>query len=192
MPSRNSITDALNRLRTGKDESLDRLVPLVYDDLRRLARRQLARRPPSPTAATTDLVHELYVKLARQQPAQWRDRGHFFAAAARAMRHILIDHAKRRRRLKRGGGLRPTTLDEEQLAVEQETEQVLAVDAALTRLATLDERLARIVECRFFAGLSDEETAAALGVSERTVQRDWVRARSWLREEMTRSATRTG
>jgi RNA polymerase sigma factor (TIGR02999 family) len=186
MPARNSITDVLKRVGAGEDKALDRLVPLVYDDLRRLARRQLAGRPPGQTAVTTDLVHELYVRLARQRPTQWRDRGHFFAVAARAMRHILIDHAKRRRRQKRGGGAPHAVLDEERIAVEQEREQVLAVDAALIRLAAMDERLARTVECRFFAGLSDEETAEALGVSQRTVQRDWVRARSWLKAEMKR------
>ena len=186
MPLQGSVTEAFARLRAGEKGALDRLVPLMYDDLRRLARRQLAGRGPRRTLDTTALVHEAYLKFAAVPGAQWKDRGHFFAVAARAMRHVLIDYAKRRRRQKRGGGEKPLTLDEARIAVEQEAEQMLALNAALDRLAAQEERLARVVECRFFAGLSEAETAAALEVSERTVQRDWERARAWLRLELGR------
>jgi RNA polymerase sigma factor (TIGR02999 family) len=144
----------------------------------------MAAVPPGQTLSTTGLVHEAYLKLQARRGAPWRDRGHFFAVAAGAMRHILIDYAKRRRRQKRGNGQLPATLDEANLAVNRETEHLLAVDEALDRLAFREPRLAQVVECRFFAGLSDEETAAALGVSPRTVQRDWVQARAWLADEL--------
>ena len=182
MPRREGVTEALQRLQAGEEGALDRLVPLIYDELRLLARRQIAPwRRPGATLDTTGLVHELYLKLAGQRHAAWRDRGHFFAAAARAMRHIVIDHAKSRRRQKRGGDQLHVALDEAQLAVEEEAAHLIALDEALTRLGREDERLARVVECRFFAGLSDGETAAALGVSPRTVQRAWGEARSWLK-----------
>jgi RNA polymerase sigma factor (TIGR02999 family) len=184
MPRQESLTDALGRLRAGEEGALDRLVPLIYDDLRRLARRQLARRGPRRTLDTTALVHEAYLKFAGLQGLEWKDRGHFFAVAARVMRHVLIDYARGRRCQKRGGGQPHLTLDESRIAVEQEAEQILALDEALSRLAGQEERLARVVECRFFAGLSEAETAAALDVSERTVQRDWERARAWLKKEL--------
>jgi RNA polymerase sigma factor (TIGR02999 family) len=186
MPRQETITEALSRLRAGEAGALDRLVPLIYDDLRRLARRQLAGRGPRRTLDTTGLVHEAYLKFAGLRGAQWRDRGHFFAVAARAMRHVLIDYARGRRRHKRGGGQPHVTLDETRIAVEEEAEHILALDEALTRLAGQEERLARVVECRFFAGLSEAETASALDVSERTVQRDWERARAWLKRELAR------
>lgn len=186
MPARDGISEALRRLRAGDEGALERLVPLIYDDLRRLARRQIGWRRPGQTLATTGLVHETYLKLLAERQASWRDRGHFFAIAARAMRQILIDHAKGRRRQKRGGGATHVVFDEQRIGMEAEIDHILAVDAALTALGKIDERLARIVECRFFAGLSDEETAEALGISPRTVQRDWARARSWLKDDMGR------
>jgi RNA polymerase sigma factor (TIGR02999 family) len=179
MPRPESVTETLRRLQAGEEGALDRLVPLIYGDLRALAHRKLAAGRRGHTLATTGLVHEAYLKLAAQKGA-WRDRGHFFAVAARAMRHILIDYAKGRRRLKRGGGAPHVTLDEVHLSVEEETDRLLEVDEALERLAAVEERLARVVECRFFAGLSQEVTAEALGVSVRTVQREWARARAWL------------
>jgi len=157
--------------------------PSIYEDLRRLARRQL-RAVPRQTLGTTGLVHEAHLKLRGARRVPWRDRGHFFAVAARAMRHILIDFAKRRRRQKRGDGQAPATLDEARIAAAQEAEHLIAVDEAVERLAVREPRLAQVVECRFFAGLSDRETAEALGVSPRTVQRDWAQARAWLRGEM--------
>jgi RNA polymerase sigma factor (TIGR02999 family) len=165
--------------------SLDALVPLVYDDLRLLAHRHLRSGGGGDhTLATTGLVHEAYLKLAAQSHTAWRDRGHFFAVASRAMRHILIDYARGRQRQKRGRGQPHVPLDEAQVAIESEAAHLVAVDEALSRLAAEDERLARVVECRFFAGLSEEETAEALAVSVRTVQRDWGEARAWLKKEM--------
>jgi RNA polymerase sigma factor (TIGR02999 family) len=182
--SREGITEALKRLGAGEEGALDRLVPFIYDDLRALAHRHRAGRGAPETLDTTGLVHEAYLKLAAQRRAEWRDRGHFFAVASRAMRHILIDYARGRRRSKRGGGQAAVPLDETQIAVEEEAAHLLAVDEALARLEAFDARLARIVECRFFAGLSEEETAEALGTSQRTVQREWARARAWLKDEL--------
>lgn len=180
------ITRALRLLLAKEQGDSDTLVPLIYDELRRLARRQRFNRSPAQTLATTGLVHEAYLKLEGHRPSAWRDRGHFFATAARAMRHILIDHAKRRQRQKRGGGQARVTLDERHYAIDAEAEQLLLVDDALARLGAEEARLAQVVECRFFAGLSEQETAIALGVSERTVQRDWARARAWLKADLAR------
>lgn len=180
------ITRALRSLLDKREGDADPLVPLVYNELRRLARRHRSDRRPGETLTTTGLVHEAYLKLEGQCPSAWRNRGHFFATAARAMRHILIDHAKSRHRQKRGGGHVHVTLDERRFAVEDEAEQLLLLEDALERLGAQEARLTRVVECRFFAGLSEQETALALGVSERTVQRDWARARAWLKEELAR------
>ena len=159
---------------------LERLMPLAYDELRRIAHRELRRRP-NETLRTTALVHEAYLKLADADGVAWRDRPHFLAIASVAMRHILIDQARERCAAKRGGahGAR-VTLDEEGIAVEQQAEGLIALDEALTRLAATDPRLAQVVECRFFGGLSEEETADALGITSRTVRRDWVKARGLL------------
>jgi RNA polymerase sigma factor (TIGR02999 family) len=185
MSGRHSVTDALGQLRAGDDEALERLMPLVYGDLRRLARRRLAGRKAGGTPATAELVHDAYLKLLGRGRAPFRDRGHFFAVAARAMRQLLIDRARQRGRRKRGGDAAHVPFDEARVAIVGEVEEILAVDEALSRLAQADSRLARVVECRFFAGLSDAETAEALGVSVRTVQREWLRARAWLKNEMT-------
>jgi RNA polymerase sigma factor (TIGR02999 family) len=184
MARQEGVTEAIRRLQRGEEGALDRLVPLIYEELRVLARRHAGVQPKGATLDTTGLVHELYLQLAGRRPSPWRDRGHFFAAAARAMRHIVIDHARGRRRQKRGGGQLHVALDEMQLPVREEAARLIAVDESLTRLAREDERLARVVECRFFAGLSDAETAEALGVSARTVQRAWGEARSWLKKDM--------
>lgn len=178
------VTQLLRAHRDGDRAAFERLVPLVYDDLRRIARRQLGRGNPDGILQTTALVHESYLKLVDQSRADFQDRSHFLAVAARAMRQVVVDHARRRGAAKRGGGGHQTTLDEGHVAVESQAEWLLAVDQALTRLGERDGRLARIVECRFFAGLSEEETAAALGISVRTAQRDWMRARAWLQEEL--------
>ncbi len=180
------ITDLLLANREGDAEAFSRLVPLVYEDLRRIARRSLRAGGPRKTLDTTGLVHEAYLKLVDQTRANWRDRGHFFAVAARAMRQILVDEARRRCAGKRGGGVPAVTLEDDGrgAAIAADAERLLEIEEALSALARLDERLPKIVECRFFAGLSEEETALALGVSPRTVQRDWMRAKAWLREEM--------
>jgi RNA polymerase sigma factor (TIGR02999 family) len=172
----------------GDGDALRQLMPLIYEDLKQLARRQRRFVPvrPGETLNTTGLVHEAFVKLVDRSAARWENRSHFFNLAARSMRHILVDAAREQSAQKRGSGERPVTLapDESGGAVLPRIEDVLAVDAALERLATIDQRLVRLVECRYFAGLTDDEVAAALGISRRTVQRDWKRARAWLLEIM--------
>ncbi len=179
------ITELLRRHGAGDREAFDRLVDLVYQRLRYIARGQRSRWPASNTLATTALVHEAYLDLVEETGVAWQDRGHFFAIAARAMRRILADYARRRGARKRGGGWRREEgIDLDQLGTAASADFILAVDEALAGLAAFDERLERVVECRFFAGLSGAETAAALAVSQRTVERDWARARAWLRREL--------
>ena len=178
------ITELLLAHGGGDAAALDRLVPLVYDDLRRIARGQLRRRHPSDTLDTTGLVHEAYVRLVDQSRASWRDRGHFFAVSAIAMRQIVVDHARRRTRVKRGGDRITVPLEDVQEPAAKEAVRILEIDEALEKLAKVDARLTRVVECRYFAGLTEEETAAALGVSLRTAQREWFKARAWLRQEL--------
>lgn len=168
----------------GDPEALERLSTLLYRDLKRLAHFELARLRPWETLDTTGLVHEAYIKIARNRNGGWEGRAHFLGAAAKAMRHILVDAARRRLSLKQGGGQRPETLDEALCATESHAEAVIAVDQALDALRSLDERICRMVECQFFAGYSKEETAEVLGVSVRTVHRDWVRAKGWLRRKL--------
>jgi RNA polymerase sigma factor (TIGR02999 family) len=176
-------TEALDDLRGGGRDALDRLLPVVYDELRAIAHRHLAR-DPGGTLVTTALVHEAYLKLVDQSNAQWRDRAHFFALASVAMRHILINRARERASLKRGGVRQRITLDEEAIAVDDQAESLLEIDEALTRLAEVSPRLARVVECRFYGGLSEEEIAEVLGVTVRTVERDWTKARLLLRRAL--------
>jgi RNA polymerase sigma factor (TIGR02999 family) len=177
-------TAILTVLRSGSRESLDRLVPLLYQELRAIAHRRIARRPNGGTLETTGLVHEVYLKLVDQSGTGVRDRAHFLALASLAMRHVLVDRAKARGRLKRGSTTGWITFDEEQIAVDDQPEALLQLDDALSWLAGLDPRLARVVECRFFGGLSEAEIAEALGVTERTVQRDWAKARMLLRRAL--------
>jgi RNA polymerase sigma factor (TIGR02999 family) len=174
-----SITTLLGELRAGRREAFDQIVPLVYQELRRTARRELAVRP-SDTLSTTALVHELYLKLVRATEADWHNEAHFLSVAAIAMRHILVDHARRRIADKRGGAQRPITLDEALVASDGQAEMLLELHDALEHLATLDPRLARVVECRFFGGMTEQQTAEVLHVTERTVRRDWVKARGLL------------
>lgn len=178
------VTSLLVAYRQGDRGAFDRLMPLVYDDLRRIARRHLRRSSPGQTLDTTSLVHEYYLKMLDQTRLQAQDRSHFLAISARAMRQVIIDHARRRAAAKRGGGQEKMTLDESRIALEEQAEWLLGLDQALTRLGEHNQRLSQVVECRFFAGLSEEETAEALGVSLRTAQRDWMRARAWLKEEL--------
>ena len=168
----------------GQHGALERLVPLVYDDLRRLARAQARRSGGAPSLGTTGIVHEAYLRLVDQTRASWRDRGHFFAVCAMAMRQILVDRARARRRLKRGGGAERVPLDQAPDPAAAHGEHLLQLDLALDRLGRIDGRLARVVECRYFAGYTDQETADALGLSLRTAQREWLKARAWLREEL--------
>ena len=176
--------DAATGIRSGRRESLDSLMPLVYEHLRQIAHRQLALRPGGATLSTTGLVHEAYLKLVDQSRIAWSDRGHFFALASVAMRHVLVDRARARLAGKREGLLLRVTLDNEQVAAEEQPEVMLEINEAVERLAAAEPRLAKVVECRFFGGLSEEETAMALGITTRTVQRDWVKARMLLRRAL--------
>jgi len=163
------------------------LVPLVYDELRALARRHLRRERDSHTLNTTALVHETYLRLARQRGTRWQNRSQFFAIAARVMCRVLIDYARQHRAAKRGGPAPIITLERVEAEIndaDERAELLLALDEAVSRLAAVNPRLAQVVECRFFGGLSEEETAAALGVTARTVRRDWVKAKDWLRREL--------
>lgn len=176
------VTELLQSHGRGEPGVFERLVPLVYDDLRRVARAQLRRKGGALSLDTTGLVHEAYLRLVDQTRASWQDRGHFLAVSALAMRQILVDHARARTRQKRGGTAHHEPLDEGMAAVQQDAESMLALDEALEALALHDPRLVRVVECRYFAGYSEQETADALGVSLRTAQRDWLKARAWLRQ----------
>ena len=174
----------LATLHSGSRESLERLVPLLYEQLRVIAHRQLGKRPNGGTLQTTELVHEAYLKVAARASGDTPDQAHFLALASLAMRHVLVDRAKARGRAKRGGGRGRLTLDEDQIALDDQPDVLLQLDEALTSLSSLEPRLARVVECRFFGGLSEEEIAAALGVTVRTVQRDWAKARMLLRRTL--------
>ena len=173
-------TASLSFPEAGGNESLDRLVPLLYEELKRVAHRQLRREAPGQTLRTTDLVHEAYLRLVDQTQLTERGRAYFFAAAARAMRQVLIDRARRRSAAKRGGGEPNVDIDGTDVAVDAFAEHLLDLDAALEQLARLNPRQARVLECRYFGGLSVEETAEALEISARTVKYDWALARAWL------------
>jgi RNA polymerase sigma factor (TIGR02999 family) len=178
------ITRCLAAAREGDREALDRLMPLVYEELRHVARRQLVKERPGHTFDSRALVHEAYLKLARLQRIAWQDRVHFYAISARVMRRILLDHVDARGAVKRGGGAVPVTLDGNEPAVEDRAPEFAALDEALVRLEALNARQCRVVECRFFAGLTAEETAEALGISLATVKRDWTLARAFLNSEL--------
>jgi RNA polymerase sigma factor (TIGR02999 family) len=184
MSAQAGITELLLAYHGGEQEAYDRLFPLVYEHLRAVAHAQLRRERGGHTLSTTALVHEAYLKLADVARLDVRDRAHFLGVAARAMRQVLVSYARRHRAEKRGGGLEPVDLDAAELAVEERAEVLIALDDALTRLAAMSPRLAQVVECRFFGGLTEEETAQVLGVAERTVRRDWVKARGWLHAEL--------
>jgi RNA polymerase sigma factor (TIGR02999 family) len=188
-----AITEALCAVRDAAPDAMDRLAPLVYEQLKRIARRQLRAEPIGHTLSTTGLVHEAYLKLVDQSRVDWQDRGHFFAIASAAMRRILVDYARRYRAARRGGDsdgapLRPVPLDETDIAITERADALIALDEALERLARFDQQQSRVVECRFFGGLTEAETAATLGLSQRTVAREWVTAKGWLYQELRRDA----
>ena len=179
-----TITDRLLQLSAGDEGAMERLFPLVYDQLRGIAHNALRHESTGHTLGTTDLVHEAYLKLVDQTRVQWADRRHFFAVASQAMRRILVDYARRHAAAKRGGNARPVMLDDSAMTVDDRADTLLALDDALGRLERLEPRLARVVECRFFAGLTEDETAEVLGVNARTVRRDWVKVKGWLYQEL--------
>jgi RNA polymerase sigma factor (TIGR02999 family) len=181
------LTGLLKSASAGDRRAFDELVPRVYAELRQIARRALRGERPGHTLSPTALVHEAYAKLAKLNRIQWQNREHFFAVAARSMRNVLVSYAVRRRRLKRGGGMPEVPLedaDEAEILSDDRAEQVLELHDALLELEKRNERHARIVECRFFAGMTIEETAVALGLSPATVKRDWQLLRAWLRREL--------
>jgi len=172
------------------DDAIAPLVPVVYEELRRIARRQLRSERTGHTLTTTALVHESYLKLAEQTRSVFRDRTHFLAVASQAMRRILIDYARGHRAARRGGDQERVDLDDAALAAVEQSESLIALHEALERLEQLDPRQARVVECRFFGGMTEQETANALGVTERTVRRDWIKAKLWLYAELRGSNAR--
>lgn len=187
--SHTNVTQLLREFSAGSAEATEALVPAVYDELRELAQRQLRNERAGHTLTPTALVHEAYMKLVNVKEVDWQDRAHFFATAARQMRRVLIDHARSRKRDKRGGGQVHLTLDEALRATGADIEELIALDEALTRLAEVDERACRVVECRSFGGLDVDETAHVLGTSATTVKRDWAFARAWLNRELSDAKT---
>lgn len=178
------VTQLLAAYGRGDGAAFAELFRLLYADLRQRAHRQLAARRSGQTLNTTSLVNEAYLRLVDQKDLALQDRGHFLAIAARAMRNIIVDYARTRLAAKRGGGKEHVSLDSHEIAIEDEADRIVDLDAVLSELSAVDERLTRVVECRFFAGLTEEETALALGTSVRTVQREWMRARAWLEANM--------
>lgn len=179
-----AITDLLIAWSDGHREALDRLAPIVYEDLRRLAAGYMRREPAGHALQPTALVHEAYLRLIDQRQVQWRNRAHFFGVAAQMMRRILVDHARKRLADKRGGAVTIVALDEVSPAGQSNTVDVLALDQALDQLTAVDARLCRVVELKYFAGLNIDETASALDVSRATVERDWTVAKAWLLQRL--------
>jgi RNA polymerase sigma factor (TIGR02999 family) len=180
-----SITKLLFRWREGDHDALQQLMPLVYDELRRLAHHYLRQERSDHTLQSTALVHEAYLRLAGENPPEWQNRAHFFGIAANVMRRILVEHARGRKAAKRGGDVCYLNLDETVAFSNPINLDVLELDRALSELAELDEQQSRIVELRFFAGLSIEDTSEVLGISPATVKRDWITARAWLYRALT-------
>ena len=182
------VTRLLQAWSDGDVAALEQLTPLVYEELRRIAARYLARERPGHTLQTSALINEAYLRLVDARCLRWQNRAHFFAVSARVMRRILVDFARARQNLKRGGGACPVSLDEAMVAAPERGTDLLALNEALERLAVLSPRQSRVVELRYFGGLTEEEMAEVLSVSPRTVRNDWALARAWLFRELTRSA----
>lgn len=183
-PSAQHVSQLLMAWREGDHGAFDRLMPMVYDELRRLAHRYMKRGPEGQTLQTTALVHEAYLRLAGQGEVDWQNRSHFFAVCAQVMRSLLVDRARSRYAIKRGGGLHKVELDDAAAQSPSPDEKLLALDEALERLAAIDPRKTRIVEMRYFGGMSVEETAQVLDLSPITIKREWSKARAWLYREM--------
>jgi RNA polymerase sigma factor (TIGR02999 family) len=183
-PSPQEITQLLLAWRNGDNEALNRLIPMVYDELRRFAHRYMNKRFAGQTLQTTALVNEAYIRLVGQDQVDWQNRTHFFAVCARVMRNLLVDRARSRQADKHGGGARRVSLDDAAIVLPERQIDLLALDEALDRLAGIDPRKSQIVEMRYFGGMSVEETAEVLAVSPITVKREWLKARAWLYREM--------
>ena len=179
------VTQLLAAWSSGDRAALDELMPLVYEELRRLAHQYMNRERPGHTLQTSALINEAYVRLVNQKEIQWQDRAHFFGIAARLMRQVLVDYARKRNYAKRGGGAQQAALDEALIVSKERAAEVVALDDALGSLAEIDPRQSQIVEMRFFGGLTIEETAEVLAVSPGTVMREWTLAKAWLRRAMT-------
>jgi RNA polymerase sigma-70 factor, ECF subfamily len=185
VPSPEQIADLLAETGYWKGAQPDKLAPLVYEELRQLAHRYMRGERPDHTLQTTALVNEAYLRLADRTDPHWRDRNHFFAAAARMMRHILVDYARSRQRSKRGGGAVKVTLNDESIVTEVQAEQLVDLNEALERLAELDRRASQVVELKYFGGMNYDEAAEVLAISAITVRRDWEFAKAWLHKELT-------
>jgi RNA polymerase sigma-70 factor (ECF subfamily) len=188
VPSPKEVTRLLVDWGNGDQAALDELIPLVYDELRRLAGRYMRRESPGHTLQTSALVNEAYLRLVDQKSVQWQNRAHFFGVAAQLMRRILVDHARRRSRAKRGGGAQMVSLVE-RAVMSEEVAEVIALNAALNDLEEFDPRKSRIVEMKFFGGLTNEEVAEVLKVTSRTVEREWRKAKAWLNRAISKGAT---
>ena len=188
-PSQESVTQLLIKWRDGDETALGQLTPIVYQELRRLAHAYMRRERPGHTLQTSALINEAYIKLVDHRGMRWQNRNHFYAVAAQAMRRVLVDYARSRGYLKRGGGVRIVELDQAAAVAEQQAAELIALDDALTSLAALDPRKCLVVEMRYFGGMSADEVAEVLGVSSATVNRDWKTARAWLLRELSPTTT---
>lgn len=188
-PSPEDVTRLLLDWHKGNKRALDQLMPLVSNELRRLAKRYMSRENPGHTWQTTALVNEAYLRLIDQENIQWQNRAHFFAISAQIMRRLLVDHARSRRDARHGGGAHHIKLDEAMVSSPERDDDLVALDEALGRLAALDARKSEIVELRYFGGLSVEELAKVLSVSENTIKREWLKAKAWLYRELSNTVT---
>jgi RNA polymerase sigma-70 factor (ECF subfamily) len=186
-PAPQEVSELLHAWSNGDQAALNELMPMVYQELRQMAKRYMGRQNPGHTLQTTALIHEAYLKLVDQRETRWQNRAHFFGVAAKAMRHILVDYARARQATKRGGEARVVSFDEAATAFEGRTAELVALDDALSALAAFDQRKSQIVEMRYFGGLTVDETAQVLNVSPETVARDWRLARTWLMRELART-----
>jgi RNA polymerase sigma factor (TIGR02999 family) len=188
-PSPEEVTQLLLAWREGDEAALGELLPLVYDELHRLAARYMRRESPGHTLQTSALVNEAFIRLIDQREVHWKNRAHFFGIAAQLMRRILLDHARGQARAKRGGGVHRVSLDEGAIVSAQRAAELIALDDALNALAAFDSRKSRIVELRFFGGLSNEEVAEVTGISLRTIEREWRKAKAWLHHAISEGET---